>query len=239
MHRVLVFLVVLCQALPLMISGIRPVLDLYLLVTKLCILELRSLLLALLLLALIRYRFLPEALRHFPHVTYAPDQTTVFSAPNIVPVLGIDGTVISNYTKDSVIFRPELGATVVSKHRTNDYKNIPTADVPYGTIANKSITTAPSTNINAFCTPGIGNNLAGLIWYDNDWTGHNITVRGVGAGNTFRVETSYCFEINPSNVSNLYPFTVKQSPKLNSAILTRAQTLTGSLPAATPYLGEH
>jgi hypothetical protein len=173
------------------------------------------------------------------YVTYAPDQTTVFSAPNIVPVLDVDGTIISNYTKDSVIFRPELGATVVSKHRSNDYKNIPTSDVPYGALANKSITTLPSTNINAFCTPGIGNNNAGVIWFDNDWTGHNITVRGVGVGNTFRVETSYCFEINPSTVSNIYPFTLKQSPKMNSAILSRAQTLTGSRPAATPYLGEH
>jgi hypothetical protein len=153
--------------------------------------------------------------------------------------LSMNGFQAGSYmTRESVTFRPEQGIVFMPRHKTRDFKIQSTQDITLGIVANP---------IDSSATSGFKNYLyanaqklddatfkGGICWYDNDWSGATISVQGVNGDATFRWETIWCMEFNPSAVNNgLSAFTVKQSPTMMNQI-AEAQTITSNLPIARP-----
>lgn len=156
--------------------------------------------------------------------------------------LSMNGFQAGSYmTRESVTFRPEQGIVFMPRHKTRDFKIQSTQDITLGVVANP---------LDSSATNGFKNYLyananklteatfrGGICWYDNDWSGATISVQGVNADATFRWETIWCMEFNPSAVNiGLSAFTVKQSPTMMNQI-TEAQTITSNLPIARPANG--
>lgn len=153
--------------------------------------------------------------------------------------LSLNGVQAGSYmTRESVTFRPEQGIVFMPRHKSRDFKIQSTQDLALGIVANP---------IDSSATAGFKNYLyanaaaladatfqGGICWYDNDWSGATISVQGVNGDATFRWETIWCMEFNPSPVNvGLSSFTVKQSPTMLNQI-SEAQTITSNLPIARP-----
>jgi hypothetical protein len=171
-----------------------------------------------------------------------PGQTTTNKTCNAgTNCLTVNGNILGNaFVSGSVTFRPEQGIIFVPKHRSKDFKVIPQADNPWGLVNNSGIASTGTTSGNSFVNYLCSNNSAstgvysgGVIWYDNDWSG--VTINGVGLNEdaTFRWETVYCMEFQPTTNSTLAEFTrgaQKESPR----DIDLAQKLSGEAPLVMP-----
>jgi len=156
-------------------------------------------------------------------------------------ILNADFNLIGNvYTKDSVIFRPEQGLMILPRHRSKDFKIIPTTDVPYFATGNMSLTPSVGTSLpSLYTSPNLGitagtSSMVAPIWYDNDWSGMQVTVTGMQVGATFRWEAVWCMEWVPSASSAYSAFTRKESP-LDLKQIDVAQKMVNSAPAGEPH----
>ena len=153
--------------------------------------------------------------------------------------LNLDGYAAGNrMTRESVTFRPEQGVVFIPRHKSRDFKIKSTRNLPYSVIANPNSSSTPGGFTNLFAANA--NKLddaefkGGIIWYDDDWSGATIAVQNVNADATFRWETIWCMEFNPSpSRIGLSNFTTKASPTALSQI-NEVQDLLGSMPVARP-----
>jgi len=154
-------------------------------------------------------------------------------------VLQLDGSTNPNaLTRDSVVFRPEEGVYIIPKHKTNVFKNIPITDTVSALVSNPTsdqTTGALTFNMINATNSAFPNSVyqGGVIWYDNDWSGVQVTIAGMTPGSTFRWDTIWCMEINPAVSSPFASLTVKASPNNPSAITT-AQAASNAKPVAAP-----
>jgi len=164
----------------------------------------------------------------------------VYSANN-TPLLDCDCDLtngITAFTKDTTSTRVEYGAFIVQKHRSSDYKIVPTFDIPHGWIQPQPSNT--STTSTAPCNITTKNNWTGnsdcgvgVIAFDNDWATDMIRVSGFQAGSSYRLETAYCIEVNPKASSAFYPLTLKVSPH-QPAIIAQADNMVNAMPSSRP-----
>lgn len=172
-----------------------------------------------------------------------PSEAFLVASPVGTPLLAMD--IIINptaVTRASISFRPEQGVMLLPRHMTNDYKIIPTCDVPYAVLAESIYD--PSAiggfydNIIMADNPVLASTKynGGIIWYDNDWSGFQLVASGLNADATFRWETVVCFEYNPAVTSPFAATTLKSSPKSDQALNT-ANAATSALPTATDVRG--
>jgi hypothetical protein len=145
---------------------------------------------------------------------------------------------ITAFTKDTTSNRVELGAFIVQKHKTVDYKIVPTFDIPGGWIQPQPAPDA-LTSI-APCNITTRNNWSsnrdhgvGIVAYDNDWATDMIRVAGFQAGASFRLETAYCVEVNPRSSSAFYALSVKQSPN-DPRVVAQADNIVNAMPSSRP-----
>jgi hypothetical protein len=164
-------------------------------------------------------------------------QTATVAAPLGSPILTIDLTnVVTAYTKDSVIFRPEEGVLILPRHRTKDFKIVSTSDIPYFLAANQSVggTVAGTVLQNFYTTYGVGAALAqNAIWYDQDWSAVQIVIAGVQPLSTFRLETVVCTEYVLPSSSPFAPLALKSSPD-NPASIKAVNKMMSSMAIASP-----
>jgi hypothetical protein len=153
-------------------------------------------------------------------------------------LLQLDGTTNSAaLTRDTIVLRPEQGVYIVPKHKSNVFKNIPVSDTASGLVANPTTDSTLGlayTNLFTLNNTTVADSTydGGIIWYDNDWSTTQITIAGMGVGASFRWDTIWCMELNPSISSVIAPLTIKASPNVPSEVVA-AQTATNKRPNAT------
>jgi hypothetical protein len=162
----------------------------------------------------------------------------IYQCPYNTPVLIMDGgngllSTASNltYTKDSVCFRPEHGAFITPRHRTNDFKCYPTSADPPVLIYNQTVN-LPGTNYTAVSRNNSPNS-TGIVWYDGDWGAVQINVAGVQPGHTYRIECASCFEYGVGLTSAFSPLAQKTSESKPKEIVM-ANAMQASQPIALP-----
>lgn len=162
----------------------------------------------------------------------------IYQCPYNTPVLVMDGggSLLSpagnqTYTKDSVCFRPEHGAFITPRHRTNDFKCYPTSPDPAVLIYNQNVN-VPGTNYTA-----VSRNTSpidtGILWADGDWGAVQISVSGVVAGHTYRIECASCFEYSVGLTSAFAPLAQKTSVSKPNEV-KMANAMQASQPIALP-----
>jgi hypothetical protein len=171
-----------------------------------------------------------------------PSQAVLDTAGTGTTVLTMDcKNSTSTMTRESISFRPETSIIITPRHRTNDFKLLPTSQSTYGIVANVGLTGGQPTvsnyynylTFNGTSTTGTGNYGGGIIWYDNDWESLQIVVSNCNNEASFRWETVYCFEYNPSLNSPFAPLTLKKAENKPAAI-EQANAILDSRPAAIP-----
>lgn len=125
-----------------------------------------------------------------------------------IPTLVID---VSNNTsvmqRSSRTYRPEQGCIVRATHSGTSHQRLASPATSYGVITPQSIGQATNA-YNVFRNTSS----CGIICYDNDWTGYQISIQGMNSDASYRLEAVMCFEVNPSVQSAFYPMTRKESP---------------------------
>jgi hypothetical protein len=145
-------------------------------------------------------------------------------------ILSLDIATFPNaYTKDSVVFRPEEGLLVLPRHRTKDYKLMPTVDNCYAAVAEQATTGFAGNKSTYFTTDGVGQR--NVIWYDQDWSSVQIVVRGIQPGATFRWETAWCMEYTLPGSSPFMQFAEKASKDL-PAVINKTEKMISKIPIA-------
>jgi len=145
-------------------------------------------------------------------------------------------TNVKAYTKDTISMRPEESPYMLAKHRTNDFKLLPTLDVTQVPISNASMVGALATGtvvkqLNSSVNPSA--QAPGMIWIDPDWSAMQIVVSGVNIGATFRLETAACFEYALSSTSPFATLAIKSS-ETNLAQVAMGKTMSSAMPTAVP-----
>jgi hypothetical protein len=178
-------------------------------------------------------------------VVVDPNQATYYVAPQGTTVLNMDFSVNPTaMTRDSVSFRPEEGVLFIPKHKAKDFKNKPVVDCAYGIAMNADYATIGTMNVisNALMANGTTTTPSsfggGIVWYDNDWSGAQITISGCQTNTPFRWETVWCFESNPSNGSVMSNLTRKTEPDQPKQI-ERAANIQTAQPVAIPANGKY
>jgi len=159
-------------------------------------------------------------------------QTALGNQPVGTQLLSMDiSTNPSAFTKDSVVFRPEEGLLVLPRHRTKDYKLMPTVDNVYSPVAEQQIAGAPLALKSYFTTDNNGQR--NVLWYDGDWSGVQIVVRGMQPQATFRWETAWCMEYTLAGSSPFMQFAEKMSKDL-PAVIAKTEKVISKIPVAQP-----
>jgi hypothetical protein len=164
---------------------------------------------------------------------------TIVPIANYTPTLALDAGLISKaMTRDTVTLRPEQGLTFIPRHKGASYKVQPTTDMAKAILANgSSIGTTGANNMfgrNNVAAASTYN--GGVIWFDNDWTGCKICVQDVNSDASFRWETIWCMEYNPSPGGVLSTLT-KEATKSAPSEIIQAEKILAQMPIAQPLSG--
>lgn len=142
----------------------------------------------------------------------------------------------STMTRESVSFRPEQGVLILPRHRTSNYKLVPTQPVPYGLTVGFNTSAALPEEWYSVLNTANPNYRGGIVWYDDDWESFQVYATGLNSDASFRWETVLCMEYNPQLSSPMAPLATKRSPNQPAEIKQAEQELS-RLPAATPLAG--
>lgn len=150
----------------------------------------------------------------------------------------IDGeNAVAPYNSRSTLQRQDRSIVLTPRHKTADFKIIPTSQRPYGiTKMTMKDATAPNHATNWFTSTQVGNSATSvndaLFWHDNDWEGYQLTISGQDTGASYVVETALCFEMSVEAQSAFMQFAHKASPLIPGET-ARVNTLINSLPIST------
>jgi hypothetical protein len=163
---------------------------------------------------------------------------TTYQVPTGCPVLNVDvsyGT--TAMTRDSVVMRPEQGIYFMPRHKTKDFKVRPFFNTVCATVSNLDSANSSPTNVSNMFTSNANATFntygGGIVWYDDDWSSAQITVRGANADASFRWDTIWCFEYNPVPSNLVANLTKKRSPDQPSS-LAKASQILDHAPIAIP-----
>lgn len=163
--------------------------------------------------------------------------------PKGVTVFNMDSySIMGTVSKETITLRPESGAIIVPKHKTQDYKMLPTMNNVAAVVADYGVSPS-TTNLwsNLFeridVKPGTGARVdGGIIWFDNDWESVSISFSGINSDASFRFETVGCFEFSLPPNSSFVSLAKKTSPSMPQQI-KQAEAIVNSAPVAKPANG--
>jgi hypothetical protein len=164
---------------------------------------------------------------------------TIVAIAQNTPQLVLDsGSYPKAMTRDTVTMRPEQGLTFIPRHKGSNYKVQPTTDLAKAILANAGAIGGFGGN-NMFGRNNVAASSTyngGVIWYDNDWTSCKICVQDVNPDATFRWETIWCMEYNPSPGGVLSTLT-KEATKSAPSEIIQAEKILAQMPIAQPLSG--
>lgn len=169
-------------------------------------------------------------------------QGNTVGVPAGAPVINLEcGVNPTSIAKDTLVCRLDNGVTVYPKHASPIYKANPTADIPAYITTQKVIsTTDPAHSIatsTTSSTPSVTNGTTvnpGVIFWDDDWTGTQIVVRGIATGASFIWETIFCVEYSVSSISSFAQMVNRSSP-YQPRIMDKAMAMTNNKQLAISY----
>lgn len=139
--------------------------------------------------------------------------------------------------RDTVAYRVEMGAEIVSKQLGDIHEFCDTPDTGFALVCNAALNPAlAGTTLNPLVVdPDTAANAAGAgVWVDDQtWVGEIINVSGIAAGATFRFETAMCVEYEIPSTGAFAPLATK-APKPRPAVVQQAQAIVNAMPVALP-----
>ena len=155
--------------------------------------------------------------------TSKADNSAGTTIPGGCPILNAEVTINPTaLTRASVTVRPEEGLYLLPTHRSTVHRVLPTTITSYAVLA--GATPAATVAYRHLLKQANGLDI-GVVWYDSDWSGFQVSFNGINSDASFRIESVVCMEYNPAVSSTFYPLTMKASPPNNTSQLNQAQTL--------------
>jgi hypothetical protein len=165
--------------------------------------------------------------------------TTQYSVGTAMYSIDISSPTTPVFNRDTVDFRVEQGANIISKQSGELHAFQPVPDMGFMLVANQSMIasgTAANNNyrpLNCDLISGAGP-LPMASWFlDSSWEGELINVTGITNGATFRLETYVVLEYQLAAVSPFAPLAINPPPPDKNAV-ERAQKMANALPVAVP-----
>lgn len=165
--------------------------------------------------------------------------TELFSAAGLIPPTTqvTSGQPLAVPT-NTQLYRPEQSITLIPKHTTEKYMQVPVRRTPI-------LITAPAnetgTNINYYhyvstSTTGSGWG-GGINAFDDDWQCVTAVFNGVNSDASFTVETCACVEFTPRGDSSFY--SLSKEPVTNIKSFKRGHRVSAELPPSVPTYGRN
>jgi hypothetical protein len=139
-----------------------------------------------------------------------------------MPVVNVIST-FSQYSPETVTYRPEVGCSGVLRHGTRNYEFNPISEynqcpIQTATQLTTTFSSAPYIYNPAFFTTlsataqtnqampncDVGN-FSIIYWWDNDWQPVSIQISGANSAASYRLEVVQCFEFIPEASSTFRP----------------------------------
>jgi hypothetical protein len=166
-----------------------------------------------------------------------PDGTLWAEASNATNIVRVEAKSTNVFdstgilSNDAVTVRPEEGMYIVLKHKTNNFKIMPSNEyyIPYDGDANFGAVKAMLTT-DKLATPTY---VGGLSMWDNDWSSVTIQFQNINSDASFRLETVVCMEINPAATSSVRQFTISPTTS-NEKEVKEANNEVNAKPVALP-----